>query len=67
MPTAIAEAKKALESGQCVVIGLQSTGEAAADALNLTPGEVLPGLVSPCKQMLHRCVSGRCQEGVKKV
>lgn len=52
--TVVSEARAALSSGQCVVIGLQSTGEAAADALSLTAGEVLPAFVSPTKQMLHR-------------
>ena len=28
VPTAIDEAKKALDAGKCVVVGLQSTGEA---------------------------------------
>jgi hypothetical protein len=39
----------------CVVIGLQSTGEAAADAMGLEPGP-LPGFVSPCKEMLLRFI-----------
>ncbi|GAX84898.1 hypothetical protein CEUSTIGMA_g12319.t1 [Chlamydomonas eustigma] len=52
----VSEAKEALAKGQSVVIGLQSTGEAAADAMNLSPGEVLPAFVSPTKEMLHRFV-----------
>jgi hypothetical protein len=39
----------------CVVIGMQSTGEAAADAMGLEPGP-LPGFVSPCKEMLLRFI-----------
>ena len=39
VPTVVAEARRALEEGHCVVIGLQSTGEAAADALGLEPGQ----------------------------
>jgi hypothetical protein len=49
------QAKAALASGMCVVIGLQSTGEAAADAMGLEPGP-LPGFVSPCKEMLLRFI-----------
>ncbi|KAG1681531.1 hypothetical protein FOA52_014037 [Chlamydomonas sp. UWO 241] len=52
----VEEAKSALEAGACVVIGLQSTGEAASDALLLKPGDSLPGFVSPTKEMLHRFV-----------
>uniref|UniRef100_A0A383VKE6 UBA domain-containing protein n=1 Tax=Tetradesmus obliquus TaxID=3088 RepID=A0A383VKE6_TETOB len=55
LDTVIAEAKAALASGMCVVIGLQSTGEAAADAMGLEPGP-LPGFVSPCKEMLLRFI-----------
>ena len=33
VPTIIERAKQALENGDCVVIGLQSTGEAAMDFL----------------------------------
>lgn len=42
----MAEAKRGLAEGMCVVIGLQSTGEAAADALGMNPGDVLPGVKS---------------------
>ncbi|KAF6265497.1 hypothetical protein COO60DRAFT_1623874 [Scenedesmus sp. NREL 46B-D3] len=55
LDTVMAEAKAALASGMCVVIGLQSTGEAAADAMGLEPGP-LPGFVSPCKEMLLRFI-----------
>eukprot|EP00878_Enallax_costatus_P032695 GHUV01035950.1.p1 GENE.GHUV01035950.1~~GHUV01035950.1.p1 ORF type:complete len:643 (+),score=180.98 GHUV01035950.1:954-2882(+) len=55
LDTVIAEAKAALASGMCVVIGLQSTGEAAADAMGLEPGP-LPGFVSPCKELLVRFI-----------
>ena len=38
------------------MIGLQSTGEAAADALGLEPGPV-PGFVSTTKELLARFVA----------
>lgn len=47
----------------CVVIGLQSTGEAAADALCLAPGP-LPGFVSPAKEMLLRLIAQHFPERV---
>ncbi|KAG2500714.1 hypothetical protein HYH03_001479 [Edaphochlamys debaryana] len=56
VPAVIAEAREALSSGQCVVIGLQTTGEAAADAVGLEPGPV-PGFVSPTKEMLLRFIA----------
>jgi hypothetical protein len=40
-------------AGQCVVIGLQSTGEAAADAAGLEPGPI-PGFVSTLRELLGR-------------
>lgn len=55
--TVVGEAQAALAAGQCVVVGLQSTGEAAADAVGLGasgPGPV-DGWVSPCKELLIRC------------
>jgi hypothetical protein len=38
VPTIVEQAKAALAEGHCVVIGMQTTGEAAAEALNLEPG-----------------------------
>ncbi len=55
IPTVVAEAREALAADECVVIGLQSTGEAAADAVGLEPGPVA-GFVSPTKEMLLRFV-----------
>ena len=52
----VAEAKRALADGQAVVIGLQATGEAAADALSLEPGQAC-GWVSVTREMLHRFVA----------
>ena len=54
IPSVVAEARAALDAGQCVVIGLQSTGEAAVDAAGLEPGPC-SGFVSTTKEMLLRC------------
>ena len=56
VPLVVAEAKRALAEGQAVVIGLQATGEAAADALNLEPGQPC-GWVSVTREMLQRFVT----------
>jgi len=56
VPLVVAEAKRALADGQAVVIGLQATGEAAADALNLEPGQNC-GWVSVTREMLQRFVA----------
>lgn len=56
VPMVVAEAKRALSEGQAVVIGLQATGEAAADALNLEPGQPC-GWVSVTREMLQRFVA----------
>ncbi|EIE19331.1 hypothetical protein COCSUDRAFT_19644, partial [Coccomyxa subellipsoidea C-169] len=55
VPTVVPEAKKALAEGCAVVIGLQTTGEAAADAMGLEPGQAC-GWVSTTREMLHRFV-----------
>ena len=47
----VADARKALSSGHSVVIGLQSTGEAAAAALNLEPG-AYAGWVSSARRTI---------------
>ena len=47
----VREAHAALEAGFAVVVGLQSTGEAAADALNMQPGDEC-GWVSTTREML---------------
>lgn len=46
-------AKEALAQGSCVVVGLQSTGEAAAAALNLNPGDAC-GFVSTTQEIMLR-------------
>ena len=56
MPIVAVEAKAALAAGQAVVIGLQSTGEAAADAMQLEPGQVC-GFVSTTRELLSRFVT----------
>ena len=56
VPLVVAEAKRALSEGQSVVIGLQATGEAAADALSLEPGQPC-GWVSVTREMLQRFVA----------
>ena len=56
MPKVIEEAQRALADGCAVVIGLQTTGEAAADALGLQPGQ-LCGFTSTVQEMLQRFVA----------
>ncbi|KAL4859390.1 Protein strawberry notch 1 [Chlorella vulgaris] len=51
----VKEAKEALAAGYAVVIGLQSTGEAATDSLHLQPGDVC-GFISTTRQMLVQFV-----------
>ncbi|KAL6756388.1 hypothetical protein V8C86DRAFT_3136630 [Haematococcus lacustris] len=55
VPAVVAEAQAALQAGQCVVIGLQTTGEAADAAVGLEPGPV-QGFVSTTKELLVRFV-----------
>ncbi|KAK9798140.1 hypothetical protein WJX73_007295 [Symbiochloris irregularis] len=56
VPTVVREARAALQAGHAVVVGLQSTGEAAADALGLEPGQAC-GFVSTTREMLSRFVT----------
>lgn len=55
VPTVVPEAQKALAQGCAVVIGLQTTGEAAADAMGLEPGQAC-GWVSTTREILRRFV-----------
>eukprot|EP00208_Stichococcus_sp_RCC1054_P000099 CAMPEP_0206143488 /NCGR_PEP_ID=MMETSP1473-20131121/20743_1 /ASSEMBLY_ACC=CAM_ASM_001109 /TAXON_ID=1461547 /ORGANISM="Stichococcus sp, Strain RCC1054" /LENGTH=921 /DNA_ID=CAMNT_0053538919 /DNA_START=201 /DNA_END=2963 /DNA_ORIENTATION=+ len=55
VPSVVREAKGALAAGHAVVIGLQATGEAAAQALDLRPGQAC-GYVSVTREMLVRFV-----------
>ena len=52
----IKEAQMALQEGNAVVIGLQSTGEAAADATGLQPGQAC-SFVSTTQELLLRFVA----------
>lgn len=52
----VAEAQAAIAAGQAVVIGLQTTGEAAADAMQLEPGQMC-GFVSTTRELLSRFTS----------
>lgn len=56
VPIVAAEAQAALAAGQAVVIGLQSTGEAAADAMQLEPGQTC-GFVSTTRELVTRFVA----------
>ena len=56
MPTVVEVAQAALKEGKAVVVGLQSTGEAAADAMGLEPGRVC-GFISTAKELLTRFVA----------
>jgi len=56
VPAIVEEAKLALDQGHAVVIGLQSTGEAAADALDIQLGDSC-GWVSVTKQILLHFVN----------
>ncbi len=56
VPIVVPEAKVALDEGCAVVIGLQTTGEAAADSMGLEPGQSC-GSVSTTKQMLRQFVA----------
>ena len=55
VPVVAAEAQKALASGFAVVIGLQTTGEAAAESMGLQPGQAC-GFVSTTRELLQRFV-----------
>ena len=45
--------QKALENGDCVVIGLQGTGEAVIEETVRLKGEVMDDLISGPREMLH--------------
>ena len=45
--------KKALDAGDCVVIGLQGTGEAVIEETVRLKGEVMDDLISGPREMLH--------------
>lgn len=56
IPAVVQAARAALAEGHCVVVGLQSTGEAALDAMGCTPGEAC-GWVSTLRLMLRQLVA----------
>ena len=57
VPTIVEVAKTAMDTGQCVVIGLQTTGEASLDSeMNRTKGE-MTSFVSLCREILSRFIS----------
>ncbi|GMH33357.1 hypothetical protein BSKO_01191 [Bryopsis sp. KO-2023] len=53
VPHIVEEVKQALENGNAVVVGFQSTGEAAVDVLGVQPGEEC-GFLSTTRIMLKR-------------
>ena len=55
VPVVAEEAQKALIAGFAVVIGLQTTGEAAAESMGLQPGQAC-GFVSTTRELLQRFV-----------
>ena len=56
IPAVVRAAKAALADGHCVVIGLQSTGEAALDSMGCAPGDAC-GWVSTLRLMLRQLVT----------
>ena len=56
VPAIVEETKKALEAGYCVVIGLQTTGEASLDS-ELTKKGNLIGFMSLCREILTRFIT----------
>eukprot|EP00731_Ephydatia_muelleri_P029060 Em0020g704a len=57
VPAIVAEAKKALESGMCVVIGLQTTGESSLDNELVQKDGDIHGFVSLTKEILLRFIN----------
>lgn len=55
VPVIVKEAKQALEDGCCVVIGLQTTGEASLEH-EISKGASLTGFVSLCREILSRFI-----------
>ncbi|CAG2225424.1 Protein strawberry notch homolog 2,Protein FORGETTER 1,Protein strawberry notch,Protein strawberry notch homolog 1 [Mytilus edulis] len=56
VPTIVKETKESLEAGCCVVIGLQTTGEASLDS-ELTKKGSLTGFMSLCREILTRFIN----------
>lgn len=55
VPTIVKEARKAIADGYCVVVGLQTTGEASLDS-EVSKGETLNDFVSTAREMLFRFI-----------
>lgn len=55
LPAVVRAAKAALADGHCVVVGLQSTGEAALDSMGCAPGDAC-GWVCTLRLMLRQLV-----------
>ncbi|CAC5397982.1 Protein strawberry notch homolog 2,Protein strawberry notch homolog 1,Protein strawberry notch,Protein FORGETTER 1 [Mytilus coruscus] len=56
VPAIVKEAKESLDGGSCVVIGLQTTGEASLDS-ELTKKGSLTGFMSLCREILTRFIN----------
>lgn len=57
VPAVVKEARAALDAGQCVVIGLQSTGEAALDTDLLHNGQGTPNkFISVCREIIKNFI-----------
>ncbi|XP_041357018.1 protein FORGETTER 1-like [Gigantopelta aegis] len=70
VPTVVKEAQQALDSGCCVVIGLQTTGEASLVSELTKSKGTLKGFVSLCREILSRFIQQYFPikiEGVKEV
>ncbi|KAK3094762.1 hypothetical protein FSP39_005887 [Pinctada imbricata] len=56
VPKIIEESRKALEEGNCVVIGLQTTGEASLESEMTKNRGSVSGFVSLCREILSRFI-----------
>eukprot|EP00057_Strongylocentrotus_purpuratus_P009593 XP_011664067.1 PREDICTED: protein strawberry notch homolog 1 isoform X3 [Strongylocentrotus purpuratus] len=56
VPTIVKEAKTSLAEGKCVVIGLQTTGEASLESEMTKYDTTLPGFVSVAREILNRFI-----------
>lgn len=57
VPTIVKEAQQALEAGYCVVIGLQSTGEASLESEITRCGGILHSFISSTEEILVRFIT----------
>nr|XP_054771437.1 uncharacterized protein LOC129279369 [Lytechinus pictus] len=56
VPTIVEQAKSSLAEGKCVVIGLQTTGEASLESEMTKHDTTLPGFVSVAREILTRFI-----------